>query len=539
MGILAEAWNPRPRAASQSPDALNSFWYARDPSGYVYESSLGIALSAETMLRCGTVLAAVGFRGDSWAMCPPSTVRKLGDRHKEDSTHYSQLVLRNPNKWMTGNRWRHLHGVWMALWGNAYSEMKPGPRSFADELWPLHPSVTKPVDQRADGSLLYLHTPPGQEERTLGQERVLRFHDLSTDGIKGVDMYQLIRNVVGIALLAEKHLTTFLSKGTRISGLLVPTTPLDTDQRKRLKDSVNEDLGGTKSTGMLGIMPHGVDIKPLSITHREAQFMELSDHVIGAILRFLRVPGFVIGYQGDKANTYASAKETAQEALRHTVLPIITNIEAEEEKALLVAGDGRQIKHNMDVLLRVNTVDRYAALTKATGRPFMTGNEARGVEGLDPSDQEDMDKVLMPSNMMGEEPEPEPRPAPLPFPAPAPAPDDEEEEESPAAAAARRFARDAAARVVRREISAIRGGNGGGPGAARRFARNPDGWEVWVRDYYDRHAAHVAEVMHIPEEKARGYAEGQRIALLTGGLAAMETWEQENVPRLVALALEG
>ena len=402
MGILAEAWNPRLRAASQSPDALNEFWYTPDPSGYILESGMsGVTLSADTLLRCGTVLAAVRFRGDSWAMCPPSTYRRTSRGREEDSNHYSQLVLRNPNRWQTGNRWRHLNGVWMALWGNAYNEMVAGPRSFADELRPMHPSVTRVVDQRADGSLLYLHQRPGQDEVRLGQEMVLHFRDLSTDGLQGVSMHRLIRNIVGIALLAEKHQTTFLSKGTRVSGLLVPTQPLNPDQRKVLRESVNEDLGGSRNTGMLGILPHGVDLKQISLTHREAQFAELADHTVGAILRFLGVPGFVIGYQGDKANTYASAKETAQEALRHTVLPGLTNIEAEEEKALLVPGDGRQIKHNMDVLLRVNTKDRYDALFKAAGRPWITGNEARAVEDLNPSDQPDMDEVLLPSNMMG------------------------------------------------------------------------------------------------------------------------------------------
>lgn len=532
MGLLAEAWNPRPRVQATSPDALHNFWYTTDPSGFVLEAG-SVAMTAETLLRCGTVLAAVGFRGDSWAMCPPSTFQRTANGRKEEPDHYSQLVLRNPNRWQTGNRWRHLNGVWMALWGNAYNEMRGGRRSFAEELWPLHPTVCRPVDQRSDGSLIYLYQPAGQEERRLGQEKVLHFRDLSTDGIQGVPMHRLIRNVVGIALLAEKHQTTFLSKGSRISGLLVPSTPLTPDQRKVLRESVNEDLGGSQNTGTFGIMPHGVDVKPITSTHREAQFMELSDHVVGAILRFLRVPGFVVGYQGDKANTYASAKETAQEALRHTVLPIITNIEAEEEKALLLPGDGRQIKHNMDVLLRVNTKDRYDALAKAAGGPWISVNEARAIEDLNADPDPRHDKILTPSNMMPEllQPEPAPEPEPPPF-QPQDEPDDEDDTSAVRARAARAqwLAQSAAAQVVRREIAAV-------TDKAPRYARDPDGWQEWVRGYYERHAGHVVRALNVPKDAAREYCDEQAAALLAGGAKVAEAWEAERVPRLTALAL--
>jgi HK97 family phage portal protein len=404
MSLLAEVFNPRPLASSgpvapaYGTEPLSSFWYTSDPSGWVSERG-PVGMSADTLLRCGTVYAAVGFRGDSWAMSQPSTFKRTADGREEQPNHPSQIVLRKPNRWQTGNRWRHLNGVRMALWGNAYNEMKGGDRSFADELWPLDPWRCRVVDQRNDGSLLYVYTDKVDGERRLGQERMLRFHDLSTDGLRGVDMYRLIRNIVGIALLAEQHMTTFLTKGTRISGLLVPTDPLEPEQRQQLRDSVNSDLGGASKTGTLGILPYGVKVEKIDTTHRDAQFQELSDGVVGAILRFLRVPGFVVGYQGDKANTYASAKETAQEALRHTVLPIITNVEAEEEKALLPDGSGLQIKHNLDILLRVNTKDRYETLVKATGRPFMTGNEARTVEDMDQvTDDPSMNRVLMPSN---------------------------------------------------------------------------------------------------------------------------------------------
>lgn len=539
MGMLAEAFNPTPRASTPSP--LSDFWYRDPQTGFMLErGENGIALSAETILNCGTVLAAVRFRGDSWAMCPPSTYRKTSRGREEDPTHYSQVVLRNPNRYQTGNRWRHLNGVWMGTWGNAYNEILGGPMAFAQELRPLHPMWTSVADQRADGSLLYVVRQPGQAERRLGQEQILHFRDLSTDGISGVAIYKLIRTVVGIALLAERHAATFLRKGARLSGLLVPSKPLDQKERTDLRESANTTMGGASNTGTFGILPFGVDLKPISNTNREAQFAELSDQAVGAILRFLGVPGVVVGY-ADKTATYASAEAFFEKGgIKHCVLPIITNVEAEEEKALLLRGDGRQIKHNLDVLLRANTKDRYEALFKAIGGPWMSRNEGRRIEDLNEDPDPEMDRILTPVNMVPELPEPEapeppspPSGTPMAPPAGA-SPDEEEEDEEANAAAlkarARWLAQSAAAQVVRREIAAV-------TEKAPKYARNPDGWREWVAAYYDRHAAHVTKALDVPAAAARSYCDAQAADLLAGGAGVVASWESKVTPRLAALAL--
>ena len=545
MSFLAEALNPTPQAnyAATSP-----FWYTTDPSGYMLETTggSGLAIGPDTIMRCGAVLAAVRFLGNGPAMCPPSTFIKTKDGREEDPTHYSQLVLRNPNKWQTGNRWRHLNGVWMATWGNAYSEIRGGSRSFAEELWPMHPRHVRVADQLADGTLLYRYEPSGKPGRTLRQDRVLHFRSISTDGIVGLEMYRLIRNTVGIALMVEQHASTFLRKGTRISGLLVPTAPLRPDQRQALRASVNEDFGGTGNTGTLGVLPHGVDLKPLSLSNRESQFVEIGDRVVGAILRFLGVPGVVIGWMGDKTATYASAKEFFESGgIKHTILPILTNVEAEEEKALLRPEDNRQIKHNLDVLLRANWKDRIDGLVKATGGPIFSVNEARAIEDFDKLDDERFDQPHIPSNMVGIEEE-----GTAPPQGPSLPPDDGGEEEMRSlrsemeavsgrlgAALAqereqvRALVRDNAGRVRRREAETL-------TAKAPKLKSKPR-WQAFIGEFYDGHVEYVANTMRISDADARSYCDQRSSAVLDGGLAVLETSAEAAADQLVALALGG
>lgn len=540
MGILGTVLRPEPRA-SVSWSVLDDRWY----QDLGLRSDAGLALNADTIFRCGVVLAAVRFLADAWAMCPPNVGVRTADSRTMDPRHYAQRVLRNPNAWQTGFRWRHVNMTWATTWGNSYNRILGGRSAFVEELRPIHPSRCRVVDQRSDGSLVYEYTPVTGPAQRLGQEEVLHFRGISLDGLSGAPMYALIRNAVGIALLAERHTSTFLKKGSRLAGLLVPTGAMEATQRTALRDSWNEAFGGSENTGTVGVLPFGVSFTPVASDNQKAQLLELRDFQVGDALRFLGVPGVVVGY-GEKTATYASAKEFFESGgIKHCVLPWVTNFEQEAEKALLVEGDDHYIKYNLDVLLRANTKDRFEALFKAIGRPWMSVNEGRRIEDMNPDDDPASDEIARPVNMDAtgsepEEPEPEPTdgapPAPPKPRPPVKPPPDDGEEDARLIRSAWQFATDAAARVVRREVATIKGSNGS-RGAAVRFAGDSAAWRAWVEDFYEKHAAHVAAALHMPEPRARAYAAQQREALLAGGLATVELWEETVTPRLAALAL--
>jgi phage portal protein BeeE len=229
MALLAQVWPTSPRAdVTWAP--LDDRWYSGDVGEWMAGNDTGIYLGADTIFRCSTVLAAVRFKAQAVAVCSPQTFIHLpGGRRQADPEHYSQQVLRRPTKsnWLTSYEWTMLNVTWLSTWGNAYSRVVAGQRAFAEELLPLHPAHMKPIDQRADGSLVYEYTPPMRAREVLGEDEVLHYRELSLDGLNGLAIYQLIRNVVGIALLAERHVASFLRKGSRLAGVLVPAAPTD------------------------------------------------------------------------------------------------------------------------------------------------------------------------------------------------------------------------------------------------------------------------------------------------------------------------
>jgi HK97 family phage portal protein len=539
MGLLASALR-----ADSSWSPVDDRWY--QPSLGLFAGGnypAGLYLTADTIFLCGTVLAAWRWKAEAFAMCPPVVGRRIeGGGRQMMPDHYAQRVLRHPNAKDTGYEWRHQMMLWVSSWGNAYNRIIAGGGTFAAELRPLHPSRVRVLDQSGDGSLIYEYRPWRASEpvEILDQSEVLHYRGLSIDGISGAPMYQLIRNVVGTALAVEQHVGTWLRKGTRLAGLLVPDGPLDDVKRKEMRDSWQSQNGGADKSGTVGVMPFGVKFQPMQGTNREAQLVELNNQMVESILRALGVPGIVVGYQGDKASTYASADAFFEKGgIKHCLQPAIIAFEQREEKALLLESDRDVfIKHNMDALLRSNTKDRYEALAKATGRPWLTGNEARAIEDLNPDPDPSMDKCVMPGNMdMGaEEREERAERAPsMPQRSTTPARPEDDEDAEALLARGWQFALDASARVVRREVAAIRGG-GGRLGLAMRYASDPAGWRAALTEFYGKHAEHVAEALHLSAEDAQVYATGQRDVLLAEGVAVVETWENTVPQRLAALA---
>jgi hypothetical protein len=285
----------------------------------------------------------------------------------------------------------------------------------------------------------------------------------------------------------------------------------------------------------------GVDFgfTPIEIDHEKGQFIQLDNRYVEKALRALGVPGIVVGYTGDKASTYASAKEFWESGgIKHCILPLLTNMEQRDDKVLLAGDPTRFIKRDLAALQRANTKEMFDILVKAAGnRAIITGNEARSIIDLNSVEGGEMDSVLLPANMTSGTDHPSQfidtnkptRPA-------FPAKEDTRPEPDAAArvakleARARAIAMASAVGLVRQEVRDL-------TAKAPKYAKNPSGWAGWVPSYYKEHAERVAAKLELPAAVAASYCDEQAKAVLAGSVAVLADWETTVPPRLVELAL--
>lgn len=526
MGLLSKAFAPSGPEPTLTRDMSPDMWFQSD----LFSTDAGIYVSAETVMRCATVYAAVRVMSETLATLPLKIYRRRADEGADvDRGHYAHVPLtKRPNAWQTSVRWRQQMAMHFILWQNAYSRIRTDVSSSqAFELWPLNPSVTKPVNQLADGRLVYLHTPNQGAQQRIVQDEMLHFRGLSENGFEGKPLYQLMRNAVAVALAAERHNALFLNKGARLSGILSTEQALTEDQETELSASWARAYAGLDNVGKVAVLQHGMTFTNTAVDNQKAQHLELQDWQVGQLLRFIGTPGVLVGY-ADKTATYASAEQFFLSFAKHGVAPKSVNWQEEIEFSL-IEGDEHYVRFLLDALERGDILTRYRAHQIAILTGWKTRNEVRRIEDQNPGGPE-LDEFLEPQNM-----------APVGAADPTSGgqsdpPPNRGARSRPPSIRLQEFALAAATRVIRREISAIHGADGH-MGYAVRLAKDPSGWKGWLAKFYGELAPFVAETMRITLDQARSYCEQQRAAVLESGVGVVRGWEGDRAAELAGLAL--
>lgn len=494
-------------------------WSPVDPRWYQeiggMRSDAGPVVVPEAALGVATVFRAVNVLAHSVASVPLVVYRRTDDEGKERAREHPAygLLHDQPNAWMTSFRWRHLLMVNAVLWGAHYSEIVPGPGGIGG-LKPLAPDLTRVVDQLSDGRLVYLTRDKGPRglgpERRLLQDDVFHVRGFSLDGKDGIPLTKLARNAIGLALSAERHGSMFMRKGARLSGFLSTDAAMKKEVREENEKAWNRRYGGSSFSGGTALLTGGMKYNPISSTNKDSQWLEARNFQVEELLRFLGVPGVLVGHP-DKTATYASAEQFFLSFVTHSVSPWTKNISDELNSTVITGGTSYFTDFILEGLLRGDIKTRYDAHKLAIEAGFKSRNEVRLEENYNRGPDE-LDEFLHPMNMQAAGD-------------PSPGSDDDEEEEEqrePTPADAEARARLAAVtvrsieRLVRREFTAIVGSDDR-KGAAVRYADNPEGWADWLDRFYAKHAELIVEDLAADPSVAEAYCaeQVQRFTSLT------------------------
>jgi HK97 family phage portal protein len=185
------------------------------------------------------------------------------------------------------------------------------------------------------------------------------------------------------------------------------------------------------------ILPNGVKAHELTGSNEAAQFLETRQWQLLEICRAFRVPPHMI--QDLSRSTYSNIEVQGTEFVQHCLLPHLKRWEAAISRDLIEDDERYFAEHSVSGLLRGDHASRSAYYVSALTNGWMTVNEVRELENLNPIGPEG-DQHFVPLNMTTLEQaaaEPEPAPAqepPMPeepvVPPPADEPEDTPDEET-------------------------------------------------------------------------------------------------------------
>lgn len=495
----------------------DDFWY--EPTGLM--TPAGVRVSSETAMQLSSVFLCVKILAETLGHLPLHLHRRLPNGGAEKATKHPlyRLLYRRPNRWQTSMEWREMVQGHLAIRGNAYNRIIYQRNGQIDQLIPLHPDrmAIRLLDDQ--GRLQYVYEHPDGSKQTFHQDEILHLRGLSSDGYYGLNPIEVQRQSVGYAQAAQEYGARFYANGATMPGWIEHEGQFkDNDQRRKFRESWQEQQTGSNKF-KTPVLEFGMKYHQLDIKHTDLEYLSTVKHKDLDIARIFRMPPVKLGIE--VKGTYSNREQDSLNFVIDTLMPWLQRWEQRLEESLLLDSEQGEyfFKFNVDALLRGDSKARAEYYHYAITDGWMTRNEARHSEDMNPKDG--LDKPLQPLNM---EPVGGRR-----------------DQQARAALVMER----AADRVVRKEVGAIRR-------QVDKFNAGALHWKAfaaWSKEFFEEHVGFVVSALAVGEEEARLYCRSS-CADLRGAIAdevdskepcisqLLQQWEATKAGELMQLGEE-
>ena len=400
--------------AKLSDPALIDMW-----SGGINSKS-GQNVTSDTAMRVSAVYACITILAQTLAMLPKHVKQKRDDGGYDlmEQHRLYKMLHNRPNRWQSQYEYFEMTEGMRLLRGNAYSRIVAFPGRGLNELVPMNPdrvwpfiiTPNKMTYFMADNSpcppegskLYYQYFSPSGVTEILTADEVHHVRGFSTNGIIGMNpITKVAREAIGLAMATEEQGARLFANGAIISTVIKHPGNMSDITYSRMKEDFNKNIVGAANAYKPFFLEEGMDIANLSMTMKDAQFLELRKFQVEDIARIFNVPLMLIGH-GDKAPTYASSEQFFLSFKVHTMHPNVVRHEEALEKNLLYPSEMGKIKidFDLDSMMRGDAVSRADYLQKRFGMASVSPNDVRLFEGENPSSDEGSDKLYIMSNMV-------------------------------------------------------------------------------------------------------------------------------------------
>ena len=384
MGFLDKLFGREERAVT-----FQSIWGSGD---FLETSSMsGTFIDSQTSLQINAVYSAVSLISDTIATLPVDAyIRRDGAR----------FAFRPRPEWVTkpdvDTTKEAFYGsiiVSLLLDGNAFIRVYSNERGEVINLNVLNPLD---VDIRRNGLGQVMFNVKG-EARPLSTEECIFIPDLVRPGhIRGMSRTEALKENFGLAKALENYAAKFFGSGTQTSGVLEFPGNLTADQAKQMQEAFDSRHRGWGRAHKTAIISGGAKYVPTNVPNDQAQFLDSRRMAVEDVARAFNIPPHLMGLPG--TNSYASVEQNNLAWVTHCLRPIVEKIEGAFNPLMsrYPGGETAFIKFNLDGLLRADINSRMSAFSTGLQAGFLTINDVRRLEDLQPILDPSADTVRVP-----------------------------------------------------------------------------------------------------------------------------------------------
>ena len=297
-----------------------------------------------------------------------------------------------PNPEMSSQVFREAIQSQVLLWGNGYAEILRSMGGDPLSLWPLESSQM--TVKRINNELVYsYHVQETGETKLFPSQNILHIPGLSFNGIQGKSVIGFARETIGTGLAMEEFGARFFSNSASPRGILEHPKPLGAEAQKRLVDTFNKTYLGLSNAQKIMLLEEGMTYKQMSFNPQDSQFLESRYYQIEDLCRFFSVPPHLV--QHLLRATYSNIEHQTMDFWTFTLRPWAIRWEQQINMKLLNNSPFYYVKHMFNDLVRADLASRTAAYASAIQNGWLSINEVRGLEELDPVEGGDAHRQQM------------------------------------------------------------------------------------------------------------------------------------------------
>lgn len=364
-------------------------------------STAGVRVTQDSALSLSAVFGAVRLLSNDIGTLPMDAFRnRNGVRSKIDP---APAWIEQPNPWNpneTGVDHRAQVVASLVLDGNAFVYVVPNVFNPVE----LHVLNPQQVEVKTDGRGAPTYIVRDRRNAVidaLDPLNCLHVTLFRTSGNRGLSPIEAMKQGIGRGMAAEETGARFFSQGGIMGGVVeIPAAasgqaePDDNDVKEMLK-ALEKRHQGVRKSWLMGALTAGATLHELTMKPSDSQLIETEEWTLEQFARTLGVPPSMLGSQKPGAVAYASVEQRAIDYVVHGAQPITIRMEKAYSRLL---PRGSYTKLDLKGLLRGDQAARYAAHQIALQNKFMTVDEVRALEDLDPFGGEDGGFLETPNN---------------------------------------------------------------------------------------------------------------------------------------------
>jgi HK97 family phage portal protein len=288
----------------------------------------------------------------------------------------------------------------LLLWGNAFVRKIRDSGGRIIDLRPMNPALVK-VKVLA-GEKIFVVTKPGVNGSPsvnvpLTTYEIMHVPGLGYDGLQGVSVLEYANRTLNTTSAADRLASRFYSKGTQLTGVINVKAPLDDqEQADAIRKRWLQKNAGLGNSSEVAVLDAETTFQPITIPPDQLQFLESRSFQRTEIATWFGVPPFLVN-DNDKMTSWGAGIEQV-----NTMFVCYTLQQWLERVAMrmtreLVQPAVQYAEFVTDHLLRGTAAERAVGYGSAIQWGWMTRNEVRAKENLEPIDG--LDAPLTPINM--------------------------------------------------------------------------------------------------------------------------------------------